>query len=145
VYGRDVFKPITPAQWPATTTLTTRRALASQNSNIDENDMKQMSSPDGLKQALGLDPIVAFSLAGAIVFFLISGALAYFNLQSLRDNNLKIVHSHEVIIALDELLSSTQDAETGQRGFLLTNNERYLEPYNSALLVIPPRLSRSHN
>jgi CheY-like chemotaxis protein/CHASE3 domain sensor protein len=102
--------------------------------------MKQTSRPDGLKRALGLDPVVAFSLAGAIVFFLISGALAYFNLQSLRDNNLKIVHSHEVIIALDELLSSTQDAETGQRGYLLTNNARYLEPYNSALLVIPPRL-----
>jgi CHASE3 domain sensor protein len=58
----------------------------------------------------------------------------------LRDNNQKIVESHEVITALDELLSSTQDAETGQRGFLLTNNERYLEPYNSALAVIPLRL-----
>ena len=43
-------------------------------------------------------------------------------------------------MALDELLSSAQDAETGQRGFLLTNNEKYLAPYNSALLAIPPRL-----
>jgi signal transduction histidine kinase/CheY-like chemotaxis protein/CHASE3 domain sensor protein len=96
--------------------------------------------PDIYKRRLGLDPVVALSLAGAIVFFLISGAVAYFNLQTLRDDNQRIVHSHEVIIALDELLSSTQDAETGQRGFLLTNNEKYLEPYNSALLTIPPRL-----
>jgi signal transduction histidine kinase/CHASE3 domain sensor protein len=102
--------------------------------------MNQDFMPNGSKRRLGLDPVVAFSLAGALVFFLISGAIAYSNLQILRDNNQQIVHSHEVIIALDELLSSAQDAETGQRGFLLTNNERYLEPYNSALLAIPPRL-----
>jgi CHASE3 domain sensor protein len=96
--------------------------------------------PDISKRSLGLDPVVALSLAGAVVFFLISGAVAYFKLQTLRDDNQRIVHSHEVIIALDELLSSTQDAETGQRGFLLTNSEKYLEPYNSALLAIPPRL-----
>jgi CheY-like chemotaxis protein/signal transduction histidine kinase/CHASE3 domain sensor protein len=98
------------------------------------------SLQESSKQRLGLDPVVALSLAGAVIFFLISGAVAYFNLQTLRDDNQRIVHSHEVIIALDELLSNTQDAETGQRGFLLTNNEKYLEPYNSALLAIPPRL-----
>jgi signal transduction histidine kinase/CheY-like chemotaxis protein/CHASE3 domain sensor protein len=102
--------------------------------------MKQNHIPDGSKRRLGLDPVVALSLAGALVFFLISGAVAYFNLQTLRDDNQKIVHSHEVIIALDELLSSAQDAETGQRGFLLTNEEKYLEPYNFALSAIPPRL-----
>jgi signal transduction histidine kinase/CHASE3 domain sensor protein len=110
------------------------------SAQASESDMKQSVSANGSKQRLGLDPIVALSLAGAMVFFLISGAVAYFNLQTLRDNNQKIVHSHEVIMALDELLSSAQDAETGQRGFLLTNNEKYLEPYNSALLAIPPRL-----
>src|ERR1700722_5258080 len=117
--------------------LTFRSGISAQAS---ESDMKQSVSANGSKQRLGLDPIVSLSLAGALVFFLISGAVAYSNLQTLRDNNQQIVHSHEVIIALDELLSSAQDAETGQRGFLLTNNERYLEPYNSALLAIPPRL-----
>jgi signal transduction histidine kinase/CheY-like chemotaxis protein/CHASE3 domain sensor protein len=102
--------------------------------------MKQNLMPDGSKQRLGLDPVVALSLAGALVFFLISGAIAYFNLQTLRDNNQKIVHSHEVIIALDELLSSMQDAETGQRGFLLTNNGKYLEPYSSSVMAISPKL-----
>jgi CheY-like chemotaxis protein/CHASE3 domain sensor protein len=96
--------------------------------------------PEISKRKLGLDPVVASGLAGAVVFFLISGTVAYFNLQTLRDDNEKIVHSHEVIISLGELLSSAQDAETGQRGFLLTNNEKYLEPYNSALLAIPPKL-----
>jgi signal transduction histidine kinase/DNA-binding response OmpR family regulator/CHASE3 domain sensor protein len=92
-------------------------------------------------RGLGLDPVISFSLAGAIVFFLISGAFAYINLKTLRQNTDAIVHSHQVIIALDELLSNTQDAETGQRGFLLTNSERYLEPYKRALNNIPEQLS----
>lgn len=102
--------------------------------------MPQTASQDLTRRGLGLDPVVAFSLAGAIVFFLISGAFAYVNLKTLRENTEAIVHSYEVIITLDELLSSTQDAETGQRGFLLTNNDRYLDPYNAAVDTIPAKI-----
>ena len=101
-----------------------------------------MSPPSVRSTKLGLDPVIAFGLAAAVLFFLASGALAYFNLQTLREDNDKVVHSHEVITTLDELLSATQDAETGQRGYLLTNNERYLEPFNSAIVIVPPKLDR---
>jgi CheY-like chemotaxis protein/CHASE3 domain sensor protein len=84
----------------------------------------------------GLDPAVAIGLVGVLIFFAISGTVAYLNLQTLRDDNQKIVHSHEVIVALENLLSDAQDAETGQRGYLLTGNEKYLEPYNNALAAI---------
>ena len=102
--------------------------------------MTQNVRPATSAQRLGLDPAVGFILAGALVFFLISGTLAYFNLQTLRDDNARIVHSHRVIVALNALLSDAQDAETGQRGYLLTGNERYLDPYNAALTSIPERL-----
>ncbi|MDQ0321960.1 CheY-like chemotaxis protein/signal transduction histidine kinase/CHASE3 domain sensor protein [Pararhizobium capsulatum DSM 1112] len=103
--------------------------------------MNQSTSSDASRQTLGLDPAVTLSLAAALVFFLISGAVAYFNLHTLRVNTEKIIHTHDVIVALDELLSNAQDAETGQRGFLLTNNERYLDPYNAALTAIPQRIN----
>src|SRR5581483_2768917 len=38
------------------------------------------------------------------------------------------------------LLSSLKDAETGQRGYLLTNRESYLDPYNDARANIPGQL-----
>ena len=104
--------------------------------------MRRSSAPTSWSMRMGLDPVVALSLTGAIVFFLISGAVAYLNLQSLREGNLRVVHSHEVIAALNEVMSTAQDAETGQRGFLLTNNERYLAPYNAALDRLPPLLDR---
>lgn len=37
------------------------------------------------------------------------------------------------------LLTTVQDAETGQRGFLLTNDLSYLDPYDSALRELPER------
>ncbi|KQS64231.1 histidine kinase [Rhizobium sp. Leaf371] len=103
--------------------------------------MTDSQQPGTSSLKLGLDPVVAFSLAGALVFFLISGAIAYLNLHTLRVNNDRIVHTHEVIVALGKLLSSTQDAETGQRGFLLTDNARYLDPYNVAVLAVPRHLN----
>lgn len=44
-----------------------------------------------------------------------------------------------------ELLSAMQDAETGQRGFLITSNEEYLKPYNEAVLKAPRLTKKVQN
>lgn len=88
---------------------------------------------------MGLDPWTAIGLAFAVVFFLISGTVAYLNVKVLRDDSQKIFHSHTVIIAMRDLLSSVQDAETGQRGYLLTGKDKYLDPYNAALAEVAAR------
>ncbi|TXF89180.1 hypothetical protein FUA23_11760 [Neolewinella aurantiaca] len=44
--------------------------------------------------------------------------------------------------SLHSLLSSVQDAETGQRGYLLTGDEQYLEPYISSLEATPEALAQ---
>ncbi|WP_422057173.1 response regulator [Sphingomonas sp.] len=75
----------------------------------------------------------ALGVSGALLFFLITGALTYSNMLTLRADTAKVVHTHDVITELGSLLSATQDAETGQRGFLLTGNTRYLEPYQDAI------------
>ncbi|MBW9114818.1 response regulator [Rhizobium cauense] len=89
----------------------------------------------------GFEPVVALLLASTIVFFIVTGAIAYFNLHSLRSNNERIVHTHEVIVGLGRLLSSIQDAETGQRGYILTGNEQYLDPYREALAEVPKQIA----
>ena len=80
-------------------------------------------------------------MIAAVLFFLISGAVSFSNVQVLKTDNGKIVHSHEVIAALDAFLSTMQDAETGQRGFLLTDNEKYLQPYDDAVSKANSQLS----
>jgi signal transduction histidine kinase/ActR/RegA family two-component response regulator len=47
-----------------------------------------------------------------------------------------VQRSLEIQLRLSQVQSLLQDAETGQRGFLLTHKEAYLEPYNAALPAI---------
>src|ERR1700674_3250807 len=42
-------------------------------------------------------------------------------------------HSFEVQLMLDETAARLVDAETGQRGYLLTGDDSYLEPYHAAI------------
>jgi CheY-like chemotaxis protein/signal transduction histidine kinase len=48
-----------------------------------------------------------------------------------------LVHTYEVNADIESLLSKLQDAETGQRAYLLTGKEEYLEPYLDALREAP--------
>ncbi|HTU46744.1 MAG TPA: CHASE3 domain-containing protein [Bryobacteraceae bacterium] len=47
----------------------------------------------------------------------------------------------EFIQELDELLSTVQDAETGQRGYILTGQERYLTPFTQAKASVGAKLA----
>lgn len=44
--------------------------------------------------------------------------------------------------AIDETLSQLKDAETGQRGFLITGENEFLEPYHSAVEGLPRSLDQ---
>jgi len=47
-----------------------------------------------------------------------------------------VTHTHEVLEANERVLSLLKDAETGQRGYLITGQERYLDPFNTAIVAI---------
>ena len=88
----------------------------------------------------GNDARTQLALASVIVFFVCSGLVAWSNIRTIRHDNSLVIRSQETVSALGDILSSIQDAETGQRGFLLTGNEQYLEPYRNSLGVIPVRM-----
>lgn len=65
----------------------------------------------------------------------IGNALLTFKLESYGEEKLKWVnHTNEVIITTKNLIGAIKDTETGQRGYILTNNVDYLEPYYTGLL-----------
>ena len=83
--------------------------------------------------------LVGFAVV--ILFFIASGLLSYSKVRTLRQNSRLVAHSHDVMAALDDILSLMKDAETGQRGYLLTNDEQYLAPYTNALNQIDERVA----
>ena len=103
--------------------------------------MEQSIIADGSKRKLGLDPVVAMSLAGALLFFLISGAVAYFNLRTLRDNNQKIVHSQrKSSFRSTNCFLARKMPKRGSVDFYLRITKNIWHLTILALLAIPPRL-----
>ena len=74
--------------------------------------------------------IVGFGLAALALA--IVAALGYESTHRLTENDHWVAHTQQVRVKIADLLSSIQDAETGQRGFLITGDEAFLEPYNAA-------------
>jgi CHASE3 domain sensor protein len=78
--------------------------------------------------------------AGFVVAFLLPlgiGSVAYRNINVLASTSLKVARAHDVLYQIDQLMSDMQNAETGQRGYVITGEDEYLEPYNSAVAAIP--------
>ena len=85
-------------------------------------------------------PLPAGTLVGVVVALLAVAATAYFIYLSLQTRRVAadlVSHTLEVMQEVEGVLSTLKDAETGQRGFLLTGEERYLEPYVAARTALP--------
>src|SRR6267142_626797 len=54
-------------------------------------------------------------------------------------------HTYEVLRNLDETVARLVDAETGQRGYLLTGDDAYLEPYRAAIKSIDQTIGNLKN
>src|ERR1700751_3219605 len=74
-------------------------------------------------------------LAGFIACAVVLVAVAIFsfrNSEKFIDTNQWVNHTHEVLYEFEQVLAATVDAETGSRGFVITGNESFLEPYKNA-------------
>jgi PAS domain S-box-containing protein len=60
------------------------------------------------------------------------GIAAYWNFLHYSDRMRWVEHTYKVIDVSETLLSDLKDAETGQRGYLLTLDPAYLEPFHQA-------------
>ncbi|TGS45204.1 MULTISPECIES: CHASE3 domain-containing protein [unclassified Mesorhizobium] len=80
-------------------------------------------------------------VAGFAALALIVGARAVL-VESQRANRAAARETIEYQEQLSGLLSLAQDAESSQRGYLLTGEKSYLEPYRKAVEAIPGQLAR---
>ncbi|QJW99867.1 CHASE3 domain-containing protein [Frigoriglobus tundricola] len=89
-----------------------------------------------------LRPIASFGFALAAGAVVTAACLSYFGVRGLADTHRLVVHTHEVLTVVRDTMSLLKDAETGQRGYLITGDERYLEPYDAATVQVRERLRR---
>src|SRR5437868_368873 len=59
--------------------------------------------------------------------------VCFVNVRTITDNARLVARARDTIFAADRLLTTLRDAETGERGFLITGLEPYLQPYEQAV------------
>ncbi|MDW8465908.1 MAG: CHASE3 domain-containing protein [Chloroherpetonaceae bacterium] len=79
--------------------------------------------------------------ACSLVALVLVQVLSFQNSQQIEDFFQQQVRSRNLILSLEQCLSLVKDAETGQRGYLLTGNEAYLEPYYESLRLLDEKIS----
>ena len=71
----------------------------------------------------GSRSIVGIAVGVSSVVLIVAGVIAHRSVRLLADTSDEILRSKELELSLERLLSSLRDAETGQRGYLLTQRE----------------------
>ena len=90
-------------------------------------------------------PMASGSFAGfvlAVVALGVIGVVAYRSLVTRTDSAARVTQTLRLIGQVEALSATVTDAETGQRGYLLTGQERYLAPFNTAQVSVPATIAR---
>ncbi|PYS99348.1 MAG: histidine kinase [Acidobacteria bacterium] len=83
------------------------------------------------------------SLFLAALLFLIGNAIiSFWSLSTLYKNNSLVIHTLDVLEKIETVRADITSAESNQRGFLLTDNTQFLEPYERAVQDVEPTIDR---
>lgn len=85
---------------------------------------------------------IEIAIAALIALIVVNGLIAYRGARTLQDRQQWVAHTQLVLAQLQTVLSTLDDAESGQRGYLLTGDDTYLQPYTGAQQVITARVGR---
>lgn len=88
---------------------------------------------------------VAAGFAAAAATLLAIALVGYLNAHRLIENERWVAHTQLVREELNDLLLLLVDAETGERGFIITGKDPFLEPYQSATAGIAKKLEELRN
>ena len=87
-----------------------------------------------------VEDAIAAGLWVALGILALLSASDYWSTRTFLVTSEEVNHAHEVVEQLDHLLAEMTDAETGQRGYLITGSVRYLAPYEQATTRIADTL-----
>jgi len=81
-------------------------------------------------------------LGSVVALLVVIPVLTYRNTNQLNEDARWVAHTQEVLGHTADVLLTLVDAETGQRGFIITGKDDFLQPYNAALGRLDERLAK---
>ena len=87
-------------------------------------------------QNLSISSQIFLGFLIVVISVILSIYISYNNSKKIIESEGWVIHTQEVLTQLENIEARLLDLETGQRGFLITGKESYLEPFNSSLAII---------
>ena len=95
---------------------------------------------DGFRLGFPMPPQVFVTVLLAMFTIIATATMSYRISATTLEASREVGRTLEILDRLRLLLSDVKDAETGQRGYLLTGKESYLDPYSRAVDNVPTDL-----
>lgn len=73
---------------------------------------------------------IIFTISFFVILFI--GAITFKHINSISDSSRLLMHTYEVNLELEHLFSYIKDSENSMRGYLISKDTIYLEPYRKA-------------
>jgi signal transduction histidine kinase len=83
-------------------------------------------------------------LGGTVAILFVIALLAFRNLRGLIEYGEEVEQTQRLLNQAEELLSNLKDAETGQRGFIITKDGMFIHPYNRSHKSIESGFQEAH-
>ena len=82
---------------------------------------------------------LALGFGFLLILLGINASISYVNTQRLIENNRAVTHTYQVIFEVETKLAHASDVVSGTRGFIITDQESFLEPYNAGVQGLSDR------
>jgi CheY-like chemotaxis protein/signal transduction histidine kinase len=110
--------------------------------SISENPGGHVAVPGRPRDPVfALEPRTFTGFLVAVAAVIIIAVLSFDSVRQAAATSRELARTVEALAQVQAILSALKDAETGQRGYLLTGREDYLEPFQAAKQALPLALS----
>ena len=91
-------------------------------------------------QKLSFKQLVFIGFTTTIICVFILGISSYLSIRNLQENEQKLTHSEQVLTLSNKVYEQLLDAESSERGYVLTGKREFLERYNHSLNILNPTI-----
>src|SRR4030042_2474039 len=76
---------------------------------------------------------IGLSFGVILIILLLTSFISFTNMIRLDKNTIRVLQTHAVLTKIEKVFGDLKDAQRGQRGYIITGTEDYLEPYDKGL------------
>lgn len=100
-----------------------------------------MSNESGSVRIKGGGWLTKAGLIAAISLLILISAITFYRVQQFSDSSRLVSHTHLVIEKIHHIFSDLKDAESAQRGYLITGEESFLEAHHAVVISLPQQMT----